>query len=202
MSQPPPAFDKSPDRRGDPSDNGGSSEPERPRRASAGSVVKGEFRVLAILSIAVGVLLLLEVMGFLEGVHLLWPVFPTVVGAGLLVAFVQRGRRDLLLLGIGAYLLVASAVFFVCNFTTWAFLESAWPLFIAFLGLVSVLSSMYTVRGRRVLWLSGLLLNIIALVLYLVFEVTDRLWPISLVLFGGWILLVTRARPSSGDTHA
>lgn len=173
-----------------------------PPPVSAGSVVKGEFRVLAILSIAVGALLLLEVAGMIEGVHLLWPVFPTAVGAGLVAAFFQRGRQDLLLLGIGAYLLVAAAVFFTCNFTTWTFLERAWPLFIAFLGLVSVLASLYAEKARRVLWLSGLLLNIIALVLYLVFQVTERLWPISLVLLGGWILLVTRARRSTGDTHA
>ncbi len=162
-------------------------------RPSVGRVVKGEFRVLGLLSIAVGSLLLLETMGILEGVHALWPVFPAFVGTGLVLAFFQRGRREVLMFGMGAYILSSSAVFFACNFTSWDILASAWPLFIALLGLVSALASIFAGRRGRVLWLSGLLLVMMAVVLYLVFKVTTRLWPLSLVLFGGWTLIVTRA---------
>jgi hypothetical protein len=168
---------------------------------SAARLVTGEFRVLGILSIAVGSLLLLETIGIFEGVHKLWPVFPTFVGIGLLLAFYQRRRREILILGMGAYILFASFVFFACNCTSWEILSSAWPLFIGLLGLVSALASMFAARARRALWLSGLFLISASVVLYIVFEVNAKLWPISLVLFGGWILLVTWARRNGRNDH-
>ena len=64
-----------------------------PRRPGAGKMVKGEFRLLAILCMLVGVLLLLEQFRILAGVHRLWPVFPAFVGAGLLVCSTRGGAR-------------------------------------------------------------------------------------------------------------
>lgn len=177
---------------------GGEAASQYPRAGG----LKGEFRILGILSIVVGALLLLEEAGIIAGVHKLWPVFPAMIGVGLVLLFFQRGQRELLILGIGAYFLVASTIFFVCNFTTWAFLQSAWPLFVALLGLVSTLASFFAKKTRQVLWLSGLLLNIVAIVLYLVLEVNTKLWPTSLVFFGAWVLLVARARRNVGDDHA
>lgn len=155
--------------------------------------IGGEFRILGILAVAVGFLLLLEEAGVLEGVHKLWPVFPAAVGLGLILLF-RRRRNDLVLLGIGSYLLVSSAVFFACNFTSWEILARAWPLFVALLGITSCVVAIYAGRTRRILFLSGVFLVIVAVVLFLVFAVNTRLWPLSLVLFGAWILLVTRAR--------
>lgn len=172
-----------------------------PQRGSRRAAVKGEFRILGILSIAVGVLLLMEQADILTGVHKLWPLFPAFVGTGLILLFFRRSRRDLLLLGMGVYLLVAAAVFFTCNFTSWSFLSQAWPLFVALLGLVSVLASAFAGKTRQVLWLSGLLLIIVAFVLFLVFTVNLRLWPISLVLFGTWVLLVTWAPREKRVNH-
>jgi hypothetical protein len=167
--------------------------PAAPEDAAKGPVLKGEFRALGVLSIGVGLLLLLEQLNILSGVQRLWPVFPAFVGTGFVLLFFRRRRHDLLLLGLGAYLLVASAIFFICNFTSWSFLSQAWPLFVALLGLVSVLASVFARKTRQVLWLSGLFLIIVAVVLFLVFTVNARLWPISLVLFGTWVLLVSRA---------
>jgi hypothetical protein len=172
-----------------------------PEGAARKPVFKGEFRILGILSIGVGVLLFLEQLDILTGVHKLWPIFPAFVGSGLVLLFFRRSRHDLLLLGMGAYLLVASAVFFICNFTSWSFLSQAWPLFVALLGLVSVLASAFAGKTRRVLWLSGLFLIIVAFVLFLVFTVNAKLWPISLVLFGTWVLLVTRAPREMREDH-
>ncbi len=72
---------------------------------------------------------------------------------------------------------------------------------VALLGLVSVLASAFAEKSRRVLWLSGLLLTIVALVLFLVFTVNTKLWPISLVLFGTWVLLVSRAPRERLEDH-
>ncbi len=168
------------------------------RRPSRTDFVAGAFRVLGILSIAVGALLLLETMGILDGVHKLWPVFPAFVGFGLLLLHFRRGRGDILLFGMGSYILSVSAVFFACNFASWEILSSAWPLFITLLGLSSALASISATRARRALWLSGLFLIIVSVILYLVFAVNAKLWPTSLVLFGAWVLLVTWARRDGG----
>ncbi|MGQ9589986.1 MAG: hypothetical protein ACUVYA_06795 [Planctomycetota bacterium] len=168
---------------------------------STGRVLRGEFRALGVLSIIVGFLLLLEEAGYLVGVHLLWPVFPAFVGFGLAVLFFERGRRDPLMLGIGGYLLAVSGVFFVCNYTSWAPLARAWPVFIALFGVVSVAASPFAERTRRILWASGLFLIVLAAAFFLVFQVDARLWPLTLVLLGTWILLVTWVGRRIGDKH-
>jgi hypothetical protein len=182
-----------------PGNGSGTRKPEVTDERMRGGIA-GEFRLLGVLAIAVGFLLLLEEAGILEGVRKLWPIFPAAVGLGLILLF-ARQRKDLVLLGIGSYLLVSSAVFFVCNYTSWNILAHSWPLFVALLGVTSAIVAVFADRTRRVLWLSGLFLNIVALVLFLVFTVNTRLWPLSLVLFGAWILLVTRARRSPRGDH-
>lgn len=176
-------------------------EPPPPRETSTARIIKGEFRALGGLSILVGALLLLEQAGFLPGVHRLWPVFPAFIGLGLVILFFERRRHDLLLLGIGAYLLASSVVFFVCNYTSWAPLAQAWPVFIAILGVISTLAAPFAHRTRNVLLSSGLFLIIVAAVFFLVFQVDARLWPVSLVLLGTWILLVTWAGRPIGKNN-
>lgn len=166
---------------------------------SEGGRLRGEFRGLGVFSILVGLLLLFEQAGYLPGIHRLWPVFPALVGFGLVAVFLERGRRDPLLLGIGGYLLAVSIVFFVCNYTSWAPLAKAWPVFIALFGAVSAAASPFAERTRRILWSSGLFLIVLAAVFFLVFQVDARLWPLSLVLLGTWILLVTWVGRRIGD---
>ncbi|MBW2263814.1 MAG: hypothetical protein JRG91_17775 [Deltaproteobacteria bacterium] len=162
-------------------------------RLMAGRVVKGEFRLLAILCVVVGILLLLEQFHVLSGVHRLWPVFPAVVGAGLLVLFYQRGQQDLVLMGIGSFMIGVSSLFFLCNFTSWAILLDAWPAFIILVGLSSVAASFYAKRVRSAMWISGGSLVLLGLVFFVVFGVHPGLWPVSLISFGIWILALTRA---------
>jgi hypothetical protein len=170
----------------------------RPSRSVHASVVKGEFRLLAILSVVVGAFLLLEHFGVLTGVHVLWPVFPAFVGTGLLVLFYQRRRHDLVLTGIGSFLIGASILFFICNFTSWLILTRAWPAFIALVGVSSVIASFYARRASRPLWISGGSLILLALVFFLVFGINPGLWPVSLIVFGLWILALTWARKRTG----
>ena len=165
----------------------------QPPRRTAGRVVRGEFRLLAILCVLVGVLLLLEQFDVLSGVHRLWPVFPAFVGAGLLVLFYQRGRQDLVLMGIGSFMIGVSGLFFLCNYTSWAILLDAWPAFITLVGLSSVAASFYAKRARTAMWISGGSLVLLGLVFFIVFGVHPGLWPVSLVSFGIWILALTWA---------
>jgi len=165
----------------------------QPRSRTAGRIVRGEFRLLAILCVLVGVLLLLEQFGVLRGVHRLWPVFPAFVGSGLLVLFYQRGRQDLVLMGIGTFMIGVSGLFFLCNYTSWAILLDAWPAFIALVGLSSVAASFYAKRARTAMWISGGSLVLLGLIFFVVFGVHPGLWPVSLISFGIWILALTWA---------
>jgi hypothetical protein len=163
-------------------------------RPSSGGIVRSEFRLLSILSLAVGLLLLLDHFGILSGVHRLWPVFPAFVGGGLLFLFRQRSRGDLILAGVSSYLLGVSILFFVCEFSSWTILARAWPVFVALLGVSSIFASIFAQRTRPILASSGVLLILVAGVFLLVVEVNPGLWPMSLVLFGLWSLLVASVR--------
>ncbi len=168
------------------------------RRAGSMALLRGEFRALAILCLCVGILLLLEEIGVVDGVHRLWPVFPAVVGFGFLLLFFQRSRADLVLMGTGSYLIGVSVLFLICNYTSWSILVRLWPVFIAMVGVSSILASLYAIRIRRVMWMSGTFLMLLSIVFLIVFGLHPGLWPISLVLFGLWILLITWARNRTG----
>ncbi len=170
----------------------------RPPGRGAGRLVKGEFRLLAVLCMIVGVLLLLEQFDVLSGVHRLWPVFPAVVGGGLLALFYQRGRQDLVLMGIGSFMIGVAGLFLLCNFTSWSILLDAWPAFIALVGLSSVAASFYAKRARMAMWISGGSLLVLGLVFFVVFGVHPGLWPVSLIAFGIWILALTWAVRRAG----
>jgi hypothetical protein len=149
------------------------------------------FRALAVLSILSGVLLLLDAYGYLNGIYKLWPAFPLILGIGLFLLFFQKHRQEVALLGIGAYLVCASIFFFYLNFTSWAILADAWPLFIGFLG-ISFLAPVVLGRKRRIFTPIALFLIFLCAVFILVISVDSKLWPISLILFGICLLLIGR----------
>jgi hypothetical protein len=165
--------------------------------ASRGEIVRSEFRLLSILSVVVGILLLFDHFGILNGVHRLWPVFPALAGAGLFLLFRQRRQRDLVLAGIGTYLVGVSILCFVCEFSSWSILAHAWPVFVALLGVSSIVASVFAQRTRLILASSGVMLILVAGVFLLVVQIDPGLWPMSLVLFGLWALLVASARRRS-----
>lgn len=161
--------------------------------------VKGEFRALGILATAAGFLLLAENAGWVGAVHNFWPVFPAFLGIGLILLFRKRWPGDLLLLGLGTYLLGVSILFLVLNYTSWWALTRAWPVFVALLGVSSWIASFFSDSLRLVLSASGTLLILMAGVFYLVFTVNPGLWPVSMILFGLWVLFVTWARGARGQ---
>lgn len=162
-------------------------------------------RVLAVLAICTGLILLLEGYGYLSGIYRLWPLFPFILGTGFIFLFL-RNRSDTTIVVVGTYLVCASILFFVLNFTTWALLADLWPLFIGFLGL-SFLTAVIWGGKRGVFILISFFLILLCGVFLLVFTVDSRLWPITLVLFGACLLLIgrfdrkelTRRMPESVD---
>ncbi len=147
---------------------------------------------MAVLSIIVGLLLLLENFGYIKNVNLLWPVFPLVIGIGLIMLFFQSGRRDLKILGIGLFLAQSSVIFFFYNFSSWSIISKTWPLFLLCLG-ISSFSAAFFRRDAKILKNSGLFLMFLALAFILIFSLDARFWPVSLVLFGIWLLTIKGA---------
>ena len=150
---------------------------------------KGRYNVLALLCIAIGGLLILENYGYIRGVYNLWPVFPLILGIGFYMLYRDRGKKDLLLLAIGIYLIQFSVLAFYENYTSWSNMIYLWPFFVGFLG-VSFLS-IYVSTGKGIIFFHlAVLLIGLCVVFFLIFSVDYRLWPISLILFGISILLI------------
>jgi len=145
--------------------------------------------ILAILCIISGSILLFESYGYFKGIYLFWPVFPLIMGIGFFLLFFRKNRQDSALLGIGAYLVLVSMLFFFLNFTSWSILANIWPLFIGFLGL-SFLAPIIWARERGVFIPIAFFLLFLCGAFLLVFTIDTRLWPISLVLLGICLLLI------------
>ncbi len=153
------------------------------------TVTKKRYNVLASLCIIVGFLLILENYGYVSGMYKLWPVFPLVIGIGLYLVYRDRGRTDPVILAIGVYIIQFSILAFYATYTSWSSMEYLWPLYIGFLG-VSILS-IYISNNKSIIFfhLSFFLIGL-CVVFFLVFSISARLWPISLILLGISILLI------------
>ena len=154
---------------------------------------KSSFNVLAAICILFGILFLLENYGIFSGVYELWPVFPLILGWGLCLLFFKRSRRDLGMLGMGVFLICISLVCFYYNFTSWSMIASTWPAFIGSLGLSFLAVAVYD-KQRYLAAFIGLILVFLCATFILVFSVDERLWPISLILFGVCIYFYRRLR--------
>lgn len=160
---------------------------------------RGKFTALALLSIAAGTILTLDNFGVTSGAWRLWPVFPLFIGLGGILFFRKQkaaspadrrvNRADPIPFGIGAYLVMVSIFFFYLNYTRWELLSKAWPAFIGFFGLSVLIASIFSEKKRRFA-LSGLFLTFLSVIFFMVFTLDARLWPISFILFGVWVLLI------------
>lgn len=156
---------------------------------------RGQFTALAILSLIVGLLLTLDNLGILTGTWKLWPVFPFFLGLGGVWFFNLGKEKDLITLGIGSYLVLISIFFFFLNFTSWGLMTTLWPTFIGVFG-VSVLAVSYYAERKKWLIVSGLFFIFLAFVFFMVFTIEAKLWPVSLILFGIWLLIIPERRAS------
>ncbi len=155
-------------------------------------------RILSILFILTGLILLLESYGYANGIYRLWPTFPFILGTGFILLFL-RDRSDITLLIIGTFLVCASILFFIFNFTTWRALADLWPLFIGFLGL-SLLAPVLWGGKRGIFIPLALFLLLLCGAFILVFAVDTRLWPVSLILSGICMLLIGKYDPRERES--
>lgn len=149
---------------------------------------KTDIRPLGIVLIVVGFLFLLETFNILKGVYKLWPVFPLILGIGFWILFANYGKKEIPLVGIGTFIVLISLLFFYLNFTFWSQLAHLWQLFLIFIGLSFLSIYIYQKKGIFI-YLSSLFI-IIGFVFFLVFSITAKLWPISLILLGASLWLI------------
>lgn len=152
---------------------------------------RGQFTLLAILCLIVGFLLTIDNLGILTGTWKLWPIFSLFLGIGGVWTFRAGSKRDLIVLGIGTYLIFISIFFFVLNFTSWSLMSKVWPTFIGVLGFSSLIIT-YFAEEKKWFAVSGLFFIFLSLIFFMVFTIEAKLWPISLILFGIWVLLIPK----------
>ena len=149
---------------------------------------KSEFSILAGLLILSGIALLLESKGYFTGIHNLWPMFVFVVGLGLSLMF-YSDKRDVGLIGLGSFMIMISIFFFYLNFSSWAKLKTLWSLFIAIVGISLLICSIYS--RKRIFLLVGLFAILLSIAFILIFAVSYSLWPISLIIAGLFIYIIS-----------
>jgi hypothetical protein len=146
------------------------------------------FNILAVVLILVGISFMLENFNIVNGIWLIWPILTLILGAGFCMMYF-RARRDLVLLGLGCFLNLMSMFFFYLNFSEWSLLAYLWPIFIVILGF-TFLACFIMSRSRVLIYLATLLIAIGASFI-LIFAVSTRLWPISLVLAGISFIIIS-----------
>ncbi|MFH1063691.1 MAG: hypothetical protein V1729_01275 [Candidatus Woesearchaeota archaeon] len=140
------------------------------------------FNILAVILIFLGTVFMLDNYGIIQGILIFWPLLPMMMGTGFCMLFFRARKRDVILLGIGCFILLNSAFFFYLNFTSWFFIAYLWPVFIMILGMTFF--ACYLFSGKKIILYLSVILTAIGISFILIFALSTRLWPITLVFTG------------------
>lgn len=152
---------------------------------------------LAAIMMAVGALLTLENLGLLHGVSRHWPLFLLILGSGFLLLYRSRQAGDAAMLWLGSFILLLGAFCYFLNFTSWRLLGRLWPVFLGLAGLSFL--AVGVARRSMVFHLLATALVGLFTVFTLVFAVSMKLWPTSLVVFGASLLMLDYMRRKEKD---
>lgn len=150
---------------------------------------RGQFTALAVLCLIAGLLLTLDNIGVVTGIWRLWPILSLFLGLGGIWFFRSGRTTDVIPLGIGTFLILISIFFFVLNYTSWSYMPKLWPTFIGIFG-ASIIAGACFIEKKRWFVTSGFFFIFLSAVFFVVFTVDASLWPVSLMLFGIWLLLL------------
>ncbi len=143
---------------------------------------------ISVLFIIAGAVLTLENFNIVSGISSHWPLFILLVGTGFTLLYFQSKRGDVALVWLGTFLLQLGLFFYYLNFTSWTHMARLWPLFLGIVGVCFLVTTILT-RNRIFLYISILFVALFG-ALWLVFSVSLRLWPLSLVVFGMSLLSI------------
>ena len=138
--------------------------------------------ILSFFLILIGIIFLLDLFEIIPGISKIWPVFILLLGFGFWLIFFSKKKSNIAELGAGTFLVALSILFFYLNFTTWTQISELWPIFLVIFGFL-IFVCYFSIKSKIFLYI-GLLLMILGVVFYLVFAISAKLWPISLILLG------------------
>lgn len=142
----------------------------------------------AIIFILVGTLLTLENFSVIAGISAHWPIFLLIIGSGFTILYFQRKKTDEVLLWLGTLIFILGIFSYYLNFTSWQQLATLWPIFLGIIG--SCFLSVGLVAKKVILNYFGILFISLFLIFTLVFTISIKLWPLSLVVFGICLLIL------------
>jgi hypothetical protein len=154
--------------------------------------MKKSLTVVASLFILSGIVITLENYCIIQGISAHWPALVCFLGAGFLLLFFWGSRDDSALLWIGTFLSLLGLFFYYLNFTGWKMMAHEWPVFLLITGL-SFMSITLLTKRKVYLYFSLFFLALFCS-LYLVFNVSLKLWPVSMIVFGLSLLGINLSR--------
>lgn len=149
---------------------------------------RNKFNILAFSLMLGGFLLLFESLGFIEGVSRLWPLLALIMGIGFFTLF--NHQKEIGFLWLGSFIMMLSIFFLYLNFTSWKQLVKLWPIFIAIFGLSFL--SCYLKEKKKMFILVSLFAILLSAAFIIIFNLSVRLWPISLIIAGLFIYVISR----------
>jgi hypothetical protein len=163
------------------------------------------FNILAAVLILMGIALLLENYGIIHGIWMFWPALPLIIGIGFCMLYFRSGK-DIVMLGLGTFILLNSILFIYLNFTMWSLLAYLWPVFIVILGLSLLACYIFSKVKRNILIYLAVLLMALGASFIVIFAVSTILWPTSLIFAGLSFVIISffekRAKETRGTIHA
>ncbi len=149
---------------------------------------RGTLFFLAGIFVIVGILITLENFSIIRGISIHWPLFLLITGLGFMILFFQRNKTDLALLWIGSFVFILGIFFYYLNFTSWRRLSTLWPVYLGIVGFSFLSTGIYS--KRPIFGYFAVVFIALFIVFTSVFYVSQRLWPMSFVIFGASLLIL------------
>ncbi|MEE9526016.1 MAG: hypothetical protein V3V78_05415 [Candidatus Woesearchaeota archaeon] len=147
---------------------------------------KRTLSVLAVILILIGLVITLENFNVIDGLSSHWPIFLLILGTGFSLLFTQK--KDPVMMWLGSLFVFLGLFFYYLNYNSWYSLAVLWPVFLGIIGISFILSGLFT--QNKILGFIGSSLVGLFLAFYLVFTISLKLWPMSLVVFGLSLLII------------
>jgi uncharacterized membrane protein HdeD (DUF308 family) len=149
---------------------------------------KSSIVFLSVILILAGAIITIENFHIINGISRHWPVLLIILGTGFIILFFQRLQQDTAMIWLGSFIAMLGILFYYLNYAGWRNLGHAWPVFLAIVGLSFSMVSIF--KRKRVYILSSLAFITLFLIFFLVFTISSKFWPLSLLLLGVDLLLI------------